>query len=461
MNKLYQKALFIFRRDFRLEDNTGLIFALENAKIVIPCFIFTPSQIEHNPYKSDHCLQFMIESLEELGCAIRKKNGTFYLFYGEPEDIIEKCIEQLSVDAVIVNRDYTPYSRKRDLKLETICQKLGRAFHSFDDALLNPPEHTLKADGTPYRIFTPFYKNAVRLNVARPAENTHKNYYNEPISFAQDCSLYEKVLPKRFLKVSGGRSFAMHILKNMGHFADYKQYRDFPAEEKTTHLSAHLKFNTCSIREVYLAAAKLFGSNSDIIRALYWRDFFTSIAFYFPEVFSGAFQKKFDQLKWSRDKHVFKNWCEGKTGFPIVDAGMREMNQTGFMHNRVRMIVASFLVKDLHIDWRWGEKYFGQMLLDYDPCVNNGNWQWAAGTGCDAQPYFRIFNPWTQSLKFDPNCVYIKKWIPELASIAPSIIHKWHLHSLSASYSCYPMPLVDHAIESKKALELYSQLSFV
>jgi deoxyribodipyrimidine photo-lyase len=200
------------------------------------------------------------------------------------------------------------------------------------------------------------------------------------------------------------------------------------------------------------------GEHSELIRSLYWRDFFTSIALYFPHVFEGAFHSKFDKLKWSDDKSLFRLWCEGKTGFPLVDAGMREMNATGFMHNRVRMVVGSFLTKDLHINWRWGEKYFAQTLIDYDPAVNNGNWQWVASTGCDAQPYFRIFNPWSQQRKFDPDCRYIKKWVPELSTLPPEVIHKWYEKDSWTKHPNYSPPVVDHDKEAKIALELYRML---
>ncbi len=457
MNPQFQRALFIFRRDLRLEDNTGLIFALKNAKEVIPCFIFTPEQIEHNPYRSDHCLQFMIESLEDLDKALKLKKGKLFLFFGKPEDIVEDCVKKVKVDAVVINRDFTPYSIKRDQKLSLICKKHQISFHSFDDVLLHPPEETLKANGKPYTIFTPYFRNASRLKVLPPTANRFDNYYSKPIPFSKDQSLYQKILPKRRIPPSGGRSEALKILKGLKKFSQYKAWRDFPAEYGTTHLSAHLKFTTCSPREVYTAIVKQISSRSELIRSLYWRDFFTSIAFHFPEVFKGAFHPKFNRLKWSYDKHAFKRWCEGNTGVPIVDAGMREMNETGYMHNRVRMIVATFLVKDLHIDWRWGEKYFAQKLIDYDPAVNNGNWQWAASTGCDAQPYFRIFNPWTQSEKFDPECKYIKRWIPELASLPPDRIHKWHLEKQRGKEAGYPAPMIDHNQEAKIALSAYKK----
>ena len=459
MHKPYQKALFIFRRDLRLEDNTGLLFALEKAKEVILSFIFTPDQIENNPYRSDYCLQFMVESLEDLEKAILAKKGRLYLFQGKPEEVILKCIEKLHVDAVIVNRDYTPYSIKRDLKIETLCKKSKISFHSFDDALLNPPEQTLKKDGKPYTIFTPFYKNAIKSTIQEPVANHYSHYYSDPIPFSCKKTIYDKILPKRHLKPSGGRTAGLAILKTIEIFSHYTVLKNVPSELGTTHLSAHLKFTTCSPREVYFAIVEKLGPLSELIRSLYWRDFFSGVAFHFPEVFLSAFHSKFDQLTWSNDKETFKKWCEGNTGFPIIDAGMREMNQTGFMHNRIRMIVASFLVKDLHIDWRWGEKYFAKTLIDYDPAVNNGNWQWAASTGCDAQPYFRIFNPWMQSLKFDPSCIYIKRWIPELTSLPSSVIHKWHLEKHWTSCLSYPTPIVDHTKESKIAIASYKTIA--
>lgn len=454
-----KKTLFIFRRDFRLEDNTGLIFALKNSEWVLPAFIFTPEQIENNSYRSDHCLQFMIESLEDLEKQLKKKKGRLYLFYGEPEKIVEKCIQNLKIDAVVVNADYTPYSRKRDEKIKAVCKKLGAEFHSFEDLLLHPIGETLKSDGKPYTVFTPYYRNASRLKVAQPITNRYTNYYSGAVAFSQK-NLYKKILPAPLLKPSGGREKALKILKTLARYTHYKSKRDFPAVEGTTHLSPHLKFTTCSPREIYWALSKKLGRSSELIRSLYWRDFFTSIGFYFPSIYHTSFREKFSQLPWSYDKKRFKAWCEGNTGVPIVDAGMREMNKTGFMHNRVRMIAASFLIKDLHIDWRWGEKYFAQTLIDYDPAVNNGNWQWVASTGCDAQPYFRIFNPWSQSLKFDPKCVYIKTWIPELSSLPPKAIHEWYLEKYREEYSpLYPAPIVDHPKEAKKTLTSYRKLA--
>jgi deoxyribodipyrimidine photo-lyase len=445
-------SLFIFRRDLRLEDNTGLIYALKNSESVIPCFIFNPDQIEHNSFRGDPCLQFLIESLKDLEEQLKEKGAKLYLFYGKPEVIISQCIKELGIDSVVVNRDYTQFSIERDERIERTCDKNGISFYSFDDALLNPPEATMKKDGTPYTVFTPFFHNAQKISIDRPVKNDFDNYFTKSIPFAETHDLYKKILPDH-PTVFGGRAHALTILKTLKKFENYTLDRNFPAIEGSTRLSPHLKFNTCSIREIYASMAKALGAEHDLIRSLYWRDFFSSIAFHFPRIFAGAFLEKFNRLNWSDNKSHFEKWCQGKTGFPIVDAGMRQLNETGWMHNRVRMIVASFLIKDLHINWQWGEKYFAQTLVDYDPAVNNGNWQWAASTGTDAQPYFRIFNPWNQQKNFDPDCLYIKKWVPELKYLSPKEIHNWI--EINDTVANYPAPMILHERESKKTLAEY------
>lgn len=456
MKEKFSKTLFIFRRDLRLKDNTGLIFALKESECVIPCFIFTPEQIENNPFKSSRALQFMIESLIDLQKDLEKQGGRLYLFWGSPHNVVRKCITELKIDAVVFNRDYTPYSKERDKKIASTCKELSIFFQSFDDALLLPFDDTLKKNNTPYHIFTPYYQNASKGRIPKPIENSGKNYSTSSVSFALDTTIYDKILSERFEQAKGGRDQALKILKNLENFTQYSVDRNIPSVHGTTRLSAHLKFTTCSVREVYHMIADTLGNTSDLLRALYWRDFFTMIIFYYPHVVKKAFHSKFDGLKWDNDPTIFEKWCSGKTGFPIVDAGMRELNETGYMHNRLRMIVSSFLIKTLHIDWRWGEKYFAQNLIDYDPALNNGNWQWAASTGCDAQPYFRIFNPWRQSQKFDPDCVYIKKWIPELKDRSSKEIHTWYLQKNDPSY---PVPIVNHEFESKKTLQAYKSLS--
>ncbi len=442
----FRRSLFLFRRDLRLEDNTGLIFALQSSEVVIPAFIFTPEQIEKNPFRNDHCLKFMIESLKDLESQLKKKGGKLFFFKGNPEEVVSKCVRELKIEALVVNRDYTPYSQQRDKKLEKVCKMGSIPFHSFDDALLHPPEETLKKDGKPYSIFTPYFRNASKQKVLPPVHNRATHYFRGSIPFAEDKSIFPRQTVENGLV--GGRSEALKILKKLGSFGKYGKLG-------SSHLSPYLKFTVCSPREVYAAIRDNLSVHHELIRSLYWRDFFTSIAFFFPHVFKGAFRPQFDKLKWSSNKKAYERWYEGTTGFPIVDAGMREMNKTGFMHNRVRMIAASFLIKDLHIDWRWGEKYFAQTLIDYDPAVNNGNWQWVASTGSDAQPYFRIFNPWNQQKKFDPDCTYIKQWIPELRDLPPKAIHAWYEEKYRAGSKKYPAPMTDHETAAKEALEAY------
>lgn len=453
--KQYPLTLHIFRRDLRLSDNTALIEALKCSETVIPCFIFDKRQLDINPYKSDHCIQFMANSLCELNDELKNNNSKLYFFYGIAEEVLKALLMKLPIKAVFMNRDYTPFSRMRDEKIEKICADLSVDYHLWGDALLHEPEEILKANGEPYTIFTHFFNKARMLPPQTVKKNIHKNYYQKPISF-EDKHILEKLLQKNNadLKVKGGRTEALALLKKIKNLEDYQDLRNFPAANCTTHLSAHNKFGTISIREFYTSITSSFSKNHTLINELYWRDFFTHIAFHFPHVFDTAFHKKFNAIPWEKNPKHFQAWCEGKTGFPIVDAGMRELNATGYMHNRVRMIVGSFLVKDLHIDWRLGEKYFAQQLVDYDPSVNNGNWQWVASTGCDAQPYFRIFNPWLQQQKFDPDCLYIKKWIPELNSISAKV-----LHQLNKVKQCvvenYPMPIIDHAEECKKTKLIY------
>mgnify|MGYP001236408665 CR=1 FL=1 len=457
--KTHTLALHIFRRDLRLQDNTALIEALKLSEQVIPCFIFDKRQIECNDYKSDNAIQFMAHSLQELDAALKEKQSRLYFFYGTAEEVLAQLIATLPLQAVFVNRDYTPFSRVRDQKMETVCKHNRIAFYSYADALLQEPEQVTKKNDEPYTLFTPFFKTATRLPVQPPQKNRYANYYQASIPL-EDKQTLQKLLQKTNpnLSVKGGRQEALKLLKKAEALTNYKKMRDFPALDGTTRLSAHHKFGTLSIRESYATALKTFGKQHQLITEFYWRDFFTHIAFHYPRVLGGAFHAKYDALPWRNNEKQFRLWCEGRTGFPLVDAGMRELNTTGFMHNRVRMVTASFLIKDLLIDWRWGEKYFAQKLVDYDPAVNNGNWQWAASTGCDAQPYFRIFNPWLQQQKFDPDCLYIKRWVPELARLTAKTIHALDKNP-PPPITHYPSPLVNHSLESKKTKILYKKIS--
>lgn len=457
MTKPYRLALHVFRRDLRLQDNTALSAALKLADLVIPCFILDKRQIERNEYKSDNCIQFMLNSLTQLDSDLQAAGGKLYLFHGIAEEMIEKLIVNSQIEAVFFNRDYTPFSIQRDQKIKKICDQHKVSCQIFADALLNEPEEVLKPNHEPYTVFTHFFNKAKQLHVKPAEKNSRHHYYSGSVPFA-DKSFFEKLLQKNNpnLLVKGGRIEALKLLNNIKKLAKYDTLRNFPAAPGTTHLSAHNKFGTISIREFYMKILASFSKQHTLIKELYWRDFFTHIAFHFPFVFGNSFHKKYASITWSKNETHFRAWREGRTGFPIIDAGMRELNTTGYMHNRVRMLVASFLTKDLHIDWRWGEKYFAQKLVDYDPAVNNGNWQWAASTGCDAQPYFRIFNPWLQQEKFDPDCLYIKKWIPELTAISPKIIHQLDRHK-DPLFTNYPKPIILHAQESQKAKLIYSK----
>jgi deoxyribodipyrimidine photo-lyase len=454
MNKSFQLSLHIFRRDLRLHDNTALHAALTLSKKVIPCFIFDPRQLEENPFKNTHAIQFMWQSLSELNHALAKHHSHLYCFHGMAEEVVHHLLTKIKIDAVFINRDYTPFSLKRDKALQTRCQQNNIAFHCMADALLLEPEEITQHNHQPYTVFTHFFNKAKQLPVNAPEKACRGQFFNEKIS-GEDNKLLHAAMPLTNECVQpGGRQAGLTLLKKIPSFAHYATTRDYPAKNGTTHLSPHLKFGTISIREAYQTISHHFNPHHTLIKELYWRDFFTHIAFHYPHVFETSFNKKYTHLPWDDNPAYFAAWCHGQTGFPIVDAGMKELNTTGYMHNRVRMIVASFLVKDLHLNWQQGERYFATQLTDYDPAVNNGNWQWAASTGCDAQPYFRIFNPWLQQAKFDPNCEYIKQWLPELINLPAKTIHHWYQLASDATIH-YPAPIVNHQKERLLALQLF------
>lgn len=453
----FTRALHIFRRDLRLEDNTALNAALEAAQEVVPCFIFNDAQVSPNPFRSQNGLAFMIESLEELSRDIEQAGGTLLVLHGNHAEVLKRLIPALNIDAVFFNMDYTPFSRNRDAEIFKTCAELGVHCAHYSDALLVEPSEFGKDDGKPYTVYTPFFKKASKLTVPLPLQRNKGT-----LSAAQYTG--QVVAPRQFWPEAtapqrlsfGGRSKGLEILSVLGNFSGYEEERNIPAMRGTTLLAPHNKFGTVSIREVYHGVVASLGSNHTLIRELYWRDFFTHIAWHFPRVFGHAFNPHYDSIPWNDDQDLFSAWCEGRTGFPIVDAGMRELVATGFMHNRVRMIVASFLVKDLHISWQRGEQFFAQHLTDYDPAVNNGSWQWAASTGCDAQPYFRIFNPWLQQKRFDPDCTYIKTWLPELKQLRASYIHKLYEPDITRSVN-YPSPIVEHSVQKIHAEEMFRQ----
>lgn len=458
------RSIFLFHRSLRLLDNTGLNQSLIESEIVFPMFIFDPRQIESHEYRSKNAIMFLIKSLKELDQQLRQKNSHLLKFYGNPLEILKEFISKCSIDSLFMHRDYTPFARDRSLKIKNLCNKLGITFHLIPDYLLNEPESIKTVSGTPYSIFTPFYNKAKELNVPVPSSINSSHYHKLNRESLLDEYKFTDIDLHQYsdasnLKLTGGRKEALELIQNLSDLSNYGRERDYPALDGTSHLSAHLKFGTVSIREVYYAIIELLGHDHPLIRQLYWRDFFTHIAFHFPHVFGHTFREKYNNLEWNKDHEWFQRWTVGTTGFPIVDAGMRELLATGYMHNRVRMIVASFLTKDLHLNWLWGEKHFAEHLVDYDPAVNNGNWQWAASTGCDAQPYFRIFNPWSQQQKFDRDAVYIKTWIPELKKYSSSVIHKlWETRPIDLLERDYPKPMVNHKNQRAIALAMFKNL---
>ena len=451
---MFNKLIFIFRRDLRIADNLGLLFACKKSKHVIPIFIFTPEQIKKNKFKSDNAIQFMIESLQDLNKSLKNK---LTLYFGEQDKIIEKLLKKdQEIDGVVFNTDYTPYAIKRDNDIVKVCKKLDKKCFGSHDYLLHKIGTFLKDDGTPYKVYTPFFRMASKVKVDKPKKNKSSNFKSgskikESINFSDTNKFYKK---NDNILVRGGRVNALKILNKLDDFTNYNNKRNDLTYE-TTQLSAYIKFGNISIREVYHKLKSKVPSSNQLFNQLYWREFYYYIAYYFP-VFGKSMKPKYDKIKWKTSNSIFKKWCEGKTGYPVVDAGMRELNETGYMHNRSRLITSNFLVKLCLISWEKGEKYFAQKLTDYDPSVNNGNWQWTSGSGADSQPYFRIMNPWTQSEKFDKNAEYIKKWVPELKDVDPKHIHNWEKFHTQYDID-YPTPIIDYKSSRKNTLDTYKK----
>lgn len=451
-----KKAIVLFRRELRLEDNQALNSALESGLFIVPIFIFTPEQIEKNPYRSDVALGFMLESLLELSKAIKKQHGKLFIFYGRQHRVLK---ELLKSDADIVhlyaNSDVTPYSIKRDSDIEKACDQHGVECSFYDDHLLFPKNSVLTKGHTPFKIFTPFYRRAKSILVPDATNNTRFRFTDKLAHDLKEITLNEAqgfCSQKRPASLVGGRSHGLKILKRLAQYEHYDENRDELGSD-TTGLSPYLKFGCLSIREAYWGISDGLRQPEPLLRQLYWREFFYNLALAFPHVFGSSFHKKYDAILWSEDRASFERWSDAKTGVPVVDAAMRNLNETGFITNRARLIAASFLTKLLLIDWRWGEKYFANKLIDYDPAVNNGNWQWVAGSGADAQPYFRIFNPWLQAKKFDPEAQYIKRWLPELAHLSSKEIHRWH--DQRHPQANYPSPMIDYPLAKEIAIEAY------
>lgn len=457
----YNKSIFIFTRDLRLEDNTGLIDALKNSYKVIPIFILNPLQInDSNKYKSNNSIQFMVESLLELDDNLKNKGSKLFIFNDEPHNIINKVLKSHDdIEAVYMNMDYTPFARKRMKQIKEICDNHNIKFIEKEDYMLTDVEAIMKENNEPYAKFTPYYHVAMKYKFRSVSKNLYKNYVSKSskldglIDIKKLHNLYDE---NPNIIVHGGRSNALKILKTIKKFRNYEKTRDYPAME-TTLLSPYLKFNVVSIREVFNIIKSHFGLKSTLMKQLFWRDFYMMIIYNYPWVIGSPMKKDWN-IDWEYDAKHFNAWKNGKTGIPIIDAGMRQLNTTGWMHNRLRMIVANFMIKILHINWMQGERYFAQKLIDYDPANNNGGWQWSASTGTDSQPYFRIFNCWLQSETYDHDAEYIKKWIPELKDVDPKDIHKWNEKYIDYPHIQYPKPIImDMKKQINKTIKLYKK----
>lgn len=453
--------IFIHHRDLRHFDNTTLIKQSKEEGNIIPIFVFPPEQIDPkiNKYFSNNLVQFMIQSLKELKNGYQKLKGDLYTFKGTYIKVLSRIHKDIGINSIGFNKDYSPYAKKRDKKIIKYCDKHGIKYYTEEDMLLHDVEtgNGLTKSDEPYKVFTPFKKNLMKYPVRKV--NKFKKF-----KFSTNDKLFNKYYFDKLdtlyksndnVLVQGGREWALNRIKNLNLFKSYDECRNFLTYQ-TTLLSASINFNVISIRELYYKLLDKFGIDNGIINELYWRDFYYNILFYFPHIIKGSFKKKYDNIKWDNNPAHYKAWKEGKTGFPIIDACMRQMNTVGYMHNRGRMIVSSFLVKNLLTDWRKGERYFANTLIDYNISANNGGWQWTSGGGTDAQPYFRIFNPWTQAKKFDKECKYIKKWIPELKEVSNKDILNWDKCYLKYEVG-YPKPIVDHSVTRKRALEVFKK----
>lgn len=465
-------CIFIFRRDLRIKDNHGLNYALEHYDNIIPIFIFTPEQIQKNSYKSEHAIQFMTESLECLDNELKQYTSKLHYFYGKNIDVLESIMKKVNVESIVTNMDYTPYARKRDQSILKMCEKHGIQFHGVEDYLLSPiGQHFLKDDGEPYQVFTPFKENVFEKDtlIEKP-RRLHKYIRNcQSLSSIHSIHLNDIDIIQNIMKnknknsrMIGGRKNGLHHLSMISKFSNYNTERNSVSIE-TTSLSAYIKFGCLSIREVYWKIRDKLGKRNELLSQLIWREFYYYIGYYSPHVLNGEqFNIKFNYLdgRWVTNTKHLNKWKEGETGYPIVDAGMRELNATGYMHNRARLITSNFLNRILGQDWRNGEKYFARKLIDYDPLVNNGNWQWIASVGIDTKPYQqRIFNPWLQSKKYDVDAEYIYKWIPELKSVSPKHIHKWDEYHDNEEYKniSYPKPIVDYKEGRDRSLKMYKK----
>jgi len=423
--------LFWFRRDLRLNDNHGLYKALLSGLPVLPIFIFDTNILDPIKNKKDKRVNFIYQKIQQLQTDLIELNSSLFVLHGQPETCFELLTRDYNIAAVYTNQDYEPYAIQRDHEIGSFLARKKIPFHTFKDQVIFEKDEITKKDGKPYTVYTPYSK-------AWKEKYTSDSHFHFPSEEHVDDFYKTAPFPIPTLPQIGFEEITFEIPSNQPNAAilrHYEETRNLPFVEGTSRMSVHLRFGTVSIREL---AAKASEWNATWLNELIWREFFMMILYHFPRVVTESFKSPYDRIPWRNNEKEFQLWCNGATGYPLVDAGMRELNETGFMHNRVRMIVASFLTKHLLIDWRWGEAYFADKLLDYELSSNNGNWQWCAGCGCDAAPYFRIFNPTAQQEKFDPDFIYIRKWIP---GFQPG----------------YLSPIVDHEKARKRALEVYKK----
>lgn len=425
-------SIFWFRRDLRFIDNTGLYYALKETKDVLPVFIFDKNILDKLEDKADARVEFIQSTLEAMNKDLASKGSGIKTFYSTPIEAYKELIDEYEIEAVYTNRDYEPYAKDRDKQVESLLKENNIDFFTFKDQVIYEYEEIVSGSGSFYKVFTPYSKSwKEKYKANKPEIKSSALRFENWVKLKNNKvhSLEDMGFEPIEVKIPSS-NVEEEVLKH------YDKKRDYPAQDATSRLGIHLRFGTISIRQL---AEKAISLNETFLNELIWRDFYAMILANNPKVVDNAFKKEYDQIPWRQDEEGFEKWCKGKTGFPIVDAGMRQLNKTGYMHNRVRMVVASFLTKHLLIDWRWGEAYFAKKLLDFDLASNNGGWQWAAGTGTDAQPYFRVFNPQSQTEKFDPDLKYIKKWIPEYGT------------------DKYPDPIVEHKSARQRAIDTYKK----
>ncbi|MDO6812845.1 cryptochrome/photolyase family protein [Tenacibaculum soleae] len=420
-------SFFWFRRDLRLEDNKGLSEALKAGSKVIPVFIFDEEILDKLP-KDDARISFIYRALNTIDEKLKLQKSSLLIEKGSPIEVWEKLSNVYQIEAVYTNKDYEPYAIKRDTKVDEVLASKNIQFKTFKDQVIFEETEIVKNDGLPYTVFTP-YKNKWLQHFSEQKDT--EEYKIEFHNFHQ----FNADFPS--LATIGFQESSIKVKPyNLSNLDEYDTVRDFPSQDKTSYLSPYFRFGLVSVRKMVRFA---LNTNATFLSELIWREFFMQILFHFPKVVTNNFRQKYDVVPWRNNEEEFKKWCKGETGYPMVDAGMRQLNKTGYMHNRVRMITAGFLCKHLLIDWRWGEAYFAEKLLDYELSANNGNWQWAAGTGCDAAPYFRVFNPEAQLKKFDKDLQYIRKWVEDFDELT------------------YPQPMVEHKLARERAIATYKK----